>query len=129
MVEKELLVFLITHNLLRWLMIDVAEHGSVSLERISFKGSLDAYRQWTVALSQLGRSKRHAKKRAQLWRDFLAALAADLVPKRPGRREPRAVKKRSKYSHLNSPRKEYRERPSRNERRSLALARKRANAN
>lgn len=129
MVEKELLVFLITHNLLRWLMIDAAGDGSVSLERVSFKGTLDAYRQWTVALSELGHSKRHAKKRARLWRGFLAALAADLVPKRPGRREPRAVKKRSKYPHLNCPRKEYRERPSRNARRSLALALKRANAN
>lgn len=129
MVEKELLVFLITHNLLRWLMIDVAQHGSVNLERISFKGSLDGYRQWTVALSQLGRSKRHARKRARLWAGLLATLAADLVPERPGRREPRAVKKRSKYPYLNCPRREYRERPSRNMRRSRALARKRANAN
>lgn len=129
MVEKEVLVFLITHNLLRWLMIDVARHGFVRLDRISFKGSLDAYRQWTVAVSQLGRSHRHAKKRVQLWTGFLAAVAADLVPERPGRREPRAVKRRSKYPHLNCPRKEYRERPGRNARRSIALARKRANAN
>jgi hypothetical protein len=63
MVEKELLIFLIVHNLLRWLMIDAAQNGDVSLERISFKGTLDGFRQWTVALSQLGRSKRHAKKR------------------------------------------------------------------
>jgi len=125
MVEKELLVFLIVHNLLRWLMIDAAQNGDVSLERISFKGTLDGFRQWAVALSQLGRSKGHTKKRAQLWADLLNTLAADLVPQRPGRREPRAVKKRSKYPHLDRPRKNYRERLSRNKRRSRALARKR----
>jgi hypothetical protein len=125
MVEKELLVFLIVHNLLRCLMIDAAQNGDVSLERISFKGTLDGFRQWAVALSQLGRSKGHTKKRAQLWADLLNTLAADLVPQRPGRREPRAVKKRSKYPHLDRPRKNYRERLSRNKRRSRALARKR----
>jgi hypothetical protein len=125
MVEKELLVFLIVHNLLRWLMIDAAQNADVSLERISFKGTLDGFRQWAVALAQLGHSRRHAKKRAQLWAGLLDTLAADSVPERPGRREPRAVKKRSKYPHLDRPRKEYRDRLSRNKRRSRALARKR----
>jgi len=125
MVEKELLVFCIVHNLLRWLMIDAAQSGGVSLERISFKGSLDGFRQWTLALSQLGRAKRHAKKRVRLWQALLETLAADLVPERPHRREPRAVKARSKYPHLNSPRRKFRERMSRNKQRSRALGRKR----
>jgi len=125
MVEKELLVFCIVHNLLRWLMIDAAQSGGVSLERISFKGSLDGFRQWTLALSQLGRAKRHAKKRVQMWEALLATLAADLVPERSNRREPRAVKKRSKYPHLDCPRHKFREPISRNKRRSQALARKR----
>lgn len=124
MVQKELLIFFIVHNLLRSLMIDAAVSGEVCLERISFKGSLDGFRQWTVALAQLGTSKRYAKRRAGLWSDLLQTLAADLVPERPGRREPRAVKKRSKYPHLDCPRRKYRERMSRNKRRSRALARK-----
>jgi hypothetical protein len=126
MVQKELLVFFIVHNLLRWLMIDAAQSGAVNLERISFKGTLDGFRQWAVALSQLGTSKRQAKRRTQLWNGLLETLAADLVPERPGRREPRAVKKRSKYPHLDCPRDKFRERTSRNKRRSRALARKRA---
>jgi hypothetical protein len=129
MAEKELLIFLTAHNLLRWLMLEAAGHGSVDLERISFKGSLDGLRQWMVALSQLGASKRHAKKRSQLWETLLKTLAADLVPRRLGRREPRAVKKRSKYPHLNCPRKKFHDRISRNKRRSNALARKRGNLN
>jgi hypothetical protein len=127
MVQRELLVFLIAHNLLRWIMAEAAQSEKVNLERISFKGSLDAFRQWTQALAQLGKSKRNAKKRAKLWASLLQILAADLVPQRPGRREPRAVKKRSKYPHLRLPRKKFRDRPSRNKQRSRALARKRAN--
>ena len=129
MVQKELLVFFIVHNLLRWVMAEAAHNGKVALERISFKGSLDAFRQWTQALAQLGKSKRHAKRRAQLWAGLLQVLAADLIPERPGRREPRAVKKRSKYPHLDCPRSKFRERLSRNKRRSRSLARKRINVN
>jgi len=124
MVEKELLVFLIAHNLLRWLMLDAAQNHSVSLEQISFKGTLDAWRQWTIALCQI--ATRQVKKRTQLWNEFLQTLAADLVPERPGRREPRAVKKRSKYPHLNTPRKLFRDKLSRNQQRIRASARKRA---
>jgi hypothetical protein len=41
---------------------------------------------------------------------FLRSLAEDLVPKRPGRREPRAVKRRPKpYPRLNQPRHQFRE--------------------
>jgi hypothetical protein len=126
MVQKELLVFFIAHNLLRWLMAEAAQSQEASLDRISFKGSLDAFRQWAQALAQLGKSKREAKSRARLWAILLQTLAADLVPERPGRREPRAVKRRSKYPHLRFPRKKHRDRPSRNKQRSRSLARKRA---
>lgn len=129
MVEKELLVFLITHNLLRWVMLQAAQEAKVNVERISFKGSLDRLRQWAQVLAQVSKSKRQAKKRAQLWQGLLRTLAADLVPERPGRSEPRAVKRRNKYPYLNCPRKLFRERPSRNKRRSRAIARKKAALN
>lgn len=125
-VQKELLVFLITHNLLRWVMLQAAQEAEVNVERISFKGSLDRLRQWAQAFAQVGKSKRRAQKRAQLWQGLLRSLAADLVPERPGRKEPRAVKRRDKYPYLNCPRKRFRERFSRNKRRSWAIARKKA---
>lgn len=118
MAQKELLVFLSAHNFLRWIMAEAAQHHAVPLERISFHGSLDAFRQWTQALAQLGRARRQQRRR--LWDLLLKNLAADLVPERPGRREPRAVKKRSKYPYLNQPRHQYRERWSRNQRRRHA---------
>jgi hypothetical protein len=125
LVAKEVLVFLMAHNFLRWIMAQAAQAGEVDLERVSFKGTLDALRQWTLALVQV-RGPRQQAKKDRLWRELLASLAADLVPLRPERHEPRAIKKRSKYPHLNQPRHQYVERWSRNQRRRVAIAKKRS---
>lgn len=125
MVEKELLVFLTAHNLLRWLMAQAVQEEGAALDRISFKGTMDAFRQWSLAVAQLGRSPRHHARRKRMWLLFLEILVADSVPERPGRREPRAVKKPQKYPHLNCPRHRFRDRWKSNLRRSRRLARKR----
>jgi hypothetical protein len=96
---KELLVFLTSHNFLRWIMAQAAKVGDADLERLSFKGTLDALRQWTVALVQVRGPHRQAQKN-RLWRQLLATLGTDLVPLRPDRQEPRAVKKTIKISGL-----------------------------
>lgn len=114
--EKELTVFLIAHNFLRWIMCQAAREGKVELERISFTGTLDAFRQWSEALAQV-RGPGKVSKQKRLWRDMLNNLAEDLVPDRPGRIEPRAVKKKSKYPRLTKSRHRYIERWSRNKRR------------
>ena len=123
MVHKELLMFLTAHNFLRWIMAQAAQAGQADLERISFKGTLDAFRQWTGCLVQIRGPGKKAK-RNRAWRKLLAILVADLVPLRPGRKEPRAVKRKSKYPHLNKPRHKYVERWSRNKRRRIARAKK-----
>ena len=72
--------------------------------RVSFKGAVDALRQYSAAIAQ-GRSQRL---RRHLWNDLLLNLARDLVPLRPGRKEPRAVKRRPKaYPLLNQPRHQF----------------------
>jgi len=129
MVEKELLMFLIAHNFVRWLMLQAAEQNAPALARISFKGTLDAFRQWSHALAQLGPRARSQRQRDKLWRRLLETLRQDPVPERPGRPEPRAVKNRPKYDWLNKPRGSYQERPSRNERRRISRAKKRASLN
>lgn len=128
LVHKELLLFLIAHNLLRWMMAQAAHTGPAPLERISFKGTLDAFRQWSAALAQVRGPGKLAKQRA-LWRQLLQILAADPVPERPGRREPRAVKKRSKYPRLTRPRHSYVDRWSRNKKRRVRRATMRAQLN
>jgi hypothetical protein len=83
----------------------------VALERVSFKGSVDALRQYSQAIGKA----RNQKMRRQLWEDLLLNLARDLVRYRPNRLEPRAVKRRPKpYPLLNQPRRRFKEITHRN---------------
>lgn len=120
-VRQEVSARLIAHNLLRWTMASAARAHARPLERISFKGTLDAVRHFSHAMSQ-ARSRR---RRDELWTELLRTLAADLVPERPGRREPRAVKrKKNKYRRLNRPRHLFRDYPKRHQRRARARRRR-----
>lgn len=108
MLHKEIHAHLIAHNLVRWTMAQAASQHDTALERISFKGTLDALRQFSHAMSQA----RSQKKRLVLWTKLLAILVSDLVPERPGRREPRAVKRvKKKYPHLSRRRDHFSDRP------------------
>jgi hypothetical protein len=121
MAHKELLMRLMAHNLVRCTMVQAATEHHVPLDRISFKGSLDALRQFAQAMAQ-ARSK---KKRQQLWAELLRTVATDLVPERPGRREPRAVKrKKNRYPRLVGPRKKFRDHLKRHDRRKISRLRK-----
>ena len=121
MARRELHMRLIAHNLLRCTMAQAAREHHVPLDRISFKGSLDALRHFSHAMAR-AKSK---KKREQLWAQLLRTLAADLVPERPGRREPRAVKrKKNRYPRLAGPRRKFRDHLKRHDRRKLSRLRK-----
>jgi hypothetical protein len=101
MAEKELLAYLVAHNLIRCVIAEAVARYPADLQRISFKGSVDALRQYSDAIAQA----RHRKTRRQLWEDLLLNLVRDLVRPRPNRTEPRAVKRRPKaYPLLNQPR-------------------------
>jgi len=85
------------------------------------------------AESQLGAIGNHTWSHARLtqmptwlvWAELLRTLAADLVPERPGRREPRAVKrKKNKYPRLNVARHKFRDHPKRNVRQKNARLRR-----
>jgi Transposase DDE domain len=113
MARKELCMFLIAHNLLRCLMAQAAAQAQIQPQRISFKGTLDGLRQCSIALS---RSKSKAM-RTTVWHQFISGLGDNPVPQRPGRIEPRAVKRLYKYEKLITHRRSYKDRPSRNQRR------------
>lgn len=111
MVHKELEMFLIGYNLIRALMTEASALHEVPLDRISFKGTVDATRQYSIAIAQ-ARSK---KKQRELVADLLSVLAKDELPDRPGRREPRAIKRRPKpFPLLNKHRRQFKEIPHRN---------------
>jgi hypothetical protein len=100
MAEKELLAYLVAHNLVRCVIAEAVARYQVDLPRISFKGTVDALRQYSAAIAQAP----NRRLRRALWEDLLLNLARDLVPLRPNRREPRAVKRRPKaYPLLNQP--------------------------
>lgn len=110
LVHKELEMGLIAYNLIRVLMAEAHRQHPGCGSRLSFKGSVDAARQYSLVLAQA----RSRKKQQQLVDDLLRIIATDQVPDRPGRREPRALKRRHKnYPLLNCPRHRYREIPHR----------------
>jgi len=101
MAQKELEMFFIAYNAIRCLMVQAGASHDVALDRMSFKGTVDTVRQFSVALAQ-ARSRR---KQNQLIVRMLEIIALDQVPDRPERIEPRAVKRRPKpYQLLNRPR-------------------------
>jgi len=110
MVEKELRMFLIAYNGLRGLMAEAAATHQVSRLRISFKGTVDAVRSFHPVMLRARSSRTFNQLRARL----LSILVADALPLRPGRCEPRAVKKRPKpYPLLTKRRRHFREVPHR----------------
>ena len=102
MVRKEILMHFIVYNCLRQLMLEASIRNSVSVRRISFKGTLQAIRQWEPQFTQ-SRIKQHERNRlVELLYD---SIANNKVDNRPGRSEPRAVKRRPKpYQLLTAPR-------------------------
>ena len=104
--QRELWMHFCIHNLVRRLMFEAAAKANVPLDRISFAGALAATRRYAEALLQARTGRQRKALREQLYR----VLAADLVPERPARREPRAVKKRPKsYPRLSFPRRKFRQ--------------------
>jgi len=107
MVRKEILMHLIAYNCIRRLMLEAAETKGVTLRRISFKGSVQALRQWEPHLNQ---GKMSRDERTRLIRLLTDSIAGNIAPDRPGRSEPRAVKRRPKsYQLLTAPRREMKE--------------------
>jgi hypothetical protein len=102
MIRRELHMHLIAYNLIRALMGQASLVHAADISRISFKGTCDALRQWAPHLA-------FAAAKPAIYRQMLRALfrtiAADIVPDRPNRSEPRAVKRRPKnYHRLTKPR-------------------------
>lgn len=108
-VIKTLKVALIAHNLVRAIGATAAHRHRVLWERISFKGATVSIRLFLVH-----RLVRDRMPGVANFKRLLVAIATDLVEERPGRREPRAVKKRAKpYPLLTCNRHEYEEIPHR----------------
>ena len=104
MINKEIIMHFIAYNCIRSLLVEIAKKEKVTVRRISFKGSVQALRQWEPHLNQI---ESNTKERSKLINSLHSAIVEYIVPERPGRSEPRAVKRRPKpYQLLTSPRAE-----------------------
>ncbi len=91
MVKKEIAVHMLAYNLVRAVMAQAAFLGHVVPRQLSFKAALQLIRAFEENLRHAPRD-RLALRRAYL----LAGIAQLRLPVRPGRLEPRAVKRRPK---------------------------------
>ncbi len=100
-VRAELAMFLVGYNLIRTVMFDAAKMSEVRLEQLSFKSALMRFGLWCAGL------RRSTRIMAWLlgYPAMLKDLARDLNPDRPGRYEPRVVKRRPKpFPRMQQPR-------------------------
>jgi len=105
-VRAELAMFLIGYNLIRTVMFDASKVSEARLEQLSFKSALVRFGLWCVRLG-------HGIQLVAWLRGYagiLSDLARDLNPERPGRYEPRVVKRRpKKFPRMQQPRQVLRE--------------------
>jgi hypothetical protein len=95
MVCKELAVHMLAYNRVRAVMAQAAYRGNVLPRQLSFKGALDLLNAFAETLHQGPRGQR-----ANCQAHLLASMARLKLPDRPGRVEPRAVKRRPKPHRL-----------------------------
>ena len=97
MIRKELLMYFIAYNCIRRIMYEAAEEADMPVRLVSFKTSLQTLRSWEPNLNQARLSR---KERFRLISTLYESITQRPLLQRPGRSEPRAVKRRPKGYHL-----------------------------
>ncbi len=101
MIEKEIWVYLLAHNLIRISMAEAASLADILPRQLSFKHSLQLWRTWRRQPNTLGDHKS--------LKVLLLLIIENTVGHRSGRVEPRAVKRwRKSFPLLTKPRAELR---------------------
>lgn len=107
MIRKEILMHFIAYNAIRILIYEASEERNVDPRRISFKGAVQSLRQWEPYLNQ---AKLSRSEKFRLISSLYESISQKLIPDRPGRKEPRCIKRRPKpYQYLSAPRHEMEE--------------------
>jgi hypothetical protein len=106
MIRKEVVMNFLAYNCVRCLMYEAAEEMNVCLQRVSFKGTIEALRSWEPHLNHARISSRE---KFRLISKLYESIVANLVLERRERSEPRAKKRRAKnYQLMTKPRHEMR---------------------
>jgi len=111
MIKKEILMYFIVYNCIRFLMIQSSEKHNKPIRKISFKSTIQTLRQWEPHINQC---RHDSRKMVNAMHKILDSIAVDILYQRLGRREPRCLKRRPKtYDRMNRPRAEMMEIPHR----------------
>lgn len=105
MIEKELLMHQIVYNLMRLIMLKAANDHGVNHRRLSFRGVQQVVLAFVDNFRDMAaRPILRMRQRAKMWLHLIERT----VTERPGRNEPRRVKRRPKCTRwLQKPRHEY----------------------
>ncbi len=111
MVAKEVVMHLIVYHCIRLLMQQAARQRQAEQRNISFKAAVQAFRQWQPLLND---ATLEPSQRRRFMALLIDAIADKSLLQRPGRREPRRVKRRPKpYALLTAPRHQMQDIPHR----------------
>ena len=105
MVNKEFWIHILSYNYVRWYMCNAAVHAKAEVDTLSFQLTV-----MTVLSNEQNALTFTGDKLDQLQKYILATIISQPIIKRPGRKEPRAIKKRPKpHQRLKIPRKRWHE--------------------
>jgi hypothetical protein len=96
MVTKEFWVYLLAYNLIRVLMAEAASGADVLPRQLSFKHTLQVWEAWSA--------RQFIAEEPEDIAELFMLIAKKRVADRPGRIEPRMIKRRPKYTFLGAPR-------------------------
>lgn len=91
MIEKEIAVHFLAYNLIRSLMVKASIKHQLAPAQISFKSTIQLLHHFTPLIAHV-----KLENRPVLFEVFLDCIAQNKVANRPGRTEPRAVKRKPK---------------------------------
>lgn len=97
MIRKELLMYFISYNAIRHLIHETAREYEKDPMRLSYKGALQALRQAEAYLNRSAHCPTQIRRIRETLHD---SIRASIVPCRPGRSEPRCLKRRPKTYQL-----------------------------
>ena len=107
MIRKEVLMHFIAYNTIRHLIYETANAHEQDPMRLSYKGALQALRQ---AESHFNRAALCPQEIRRIREIMIDSIRTHIIPFRPGRSEPRCLKRRPKnYQLLTAPRHEMNE--------------------
>jgi hypothetical protein len=103
MIEKEVWTYILAYNLIRQLICQAAEKHKVEPRRISFTGAIQTFNAF-LPLINVGPPEFSKR----MYDAMIDIIAQHKIPNRPGRSEPKAIKRRPKaYPRLTKPRSQF----------------------